>query len=258
MRKLLPIKDERGRPKGVDVAQFYELDSASYDKERFISPQGIYTNRIRKEIITGMVDCWQGKKILEVGTGTGILSIAVSMIGASVVSSDITGGMLTVARERALQAGASDSISLVRMDAQSLAIKDAIFDGCICINVLNHVREDKRVLKEISRILKPGGFLIVNFPIVVSFYLPIALYVNLSQRSIQGDVYSKWFTFSHIKQSFSDAGLRIRDTKGSITFPRGKTPQPFVILLRTLDRAVRHSLLKYISGNMFIKAVKVI
>lgn len=257
MKKLLPINDERGMPKGVDVAQFYGLHAASYDEERFLSPQGIYTNRTHKEIVIGMVDYWQGKKILEVGAGTGRFSIALAMIGANVVSSDITGGMLRVARERALQAGASESMNLLRTDAQSLAVRDATFDGCICINVLNHIGEDKRALKEISRSLKPGGFLIANFPIVFSFYLPIALYVNFSGRSIQGDVYSKWFTFSHIKQSFSDAGLEIRDTKGSITFPRSKTPQLFLIFLRTLDRAVRHSLLKYVSGNLFVKALRV-
>ena len=256
MRKSPAGGSKERKAKDKDVAQFYAIDSATYDEKRFLSPQGEYVDRIHKEIIIGMVDSWEGKKVLELAAGTGRFSIALAQFGAKVVSSDIAEEMLRMVKGKASQVNGIGSIDLLRMDAQSLAIKDATFDGCICINALEHIREYHRVLKEVSRVVKPGGFLIVNFSLVVSPYLPIAVYVNLTQRSIQNDVYTRWFMLHQITQSLSSAGLKICDAKGSIIFPPGKVPRPLFDLFRTLDIAVRNSILKYVSGTLFIKAEK--
>lgn len=240
-----------------EVVHFYGRDASLYDKRRFSSSVGGYSNQVEQDIVKGMNDSWLDRQILELGAGTGRFSISLALAGASVVSSDIAPEMLRQIGSKVLGTDLDGRLELLVMDGRSLAIKDATFDGCICINVLNHIRDYERVLQEISRVLKPGGFLIANFPIVFSFYLPIALYVNSLHRSVARNVYSRWFTLGQVNKSLSAAGLKICVTKGSIVFPRNDIPRVFFSLLKTLDGAVRNSILKYVSGALFVKALKV-
>lgn len=53
----------------------------------------------------------------------------------------------------------------MQMDIQSLRFPDATFDVVICNHVLEHVADDARAMREILRVLKPGGFAILQVPI---------------------------------------------------------------------------------------------
>lgn len=53
----------------------------------------------------------------------------------------------------------------VRADAQRLPFRDGAVDLAICYHVLEHVRDDRRAMAELSRVLAPGGFAIVQVPI---------------------------------------------------------------------------------------------
>ncbi len=49
-------------------------------------------------------------------------------------------------------------------DARFLPFKDGVFDGVLCSEVIEHVFEKERVLDEIKRVLRPGGWLILTAP----------------------------------------------------------------------------------------------
>lgn len=49
-------------------------------------------------------------------------------------------------------------------DGASLPFRDACFDGVFCLEVLEHVPEPESVLKEITRVLKPGGYAWISMP----------------------------------------------------------------------------------------------
>jgi len=245
-----------GKSSVSEVAHFYGRDASVYDVRRFSSSVGKYSDVIEQDIVGRMNKSWMDKRVLELGVGTGRFSIALATNGASVVSSDIAPEMLKQVASKISGSNLDGRLELLLMDGRSLAIKDATFDGCICINMLNHVKDFERVLRETSRVLKPGGFFIANFPIVFSFYLPFALYVNLFRRAVARNVYSRWFTCNQIDKACSTSGLKICQIQGAIIFPRRNIPKPFFVILRLLDRLVRNSILKYVSGNLFIKASK--
>lgn len=50
------------------------------------------------------------------------------------------------------------------MDAQKMDFQDNMFDIVICTEVLEHIPDDKKAAKEILRVLKPGGFLLLTVP----------------------------------------------------------------------------------------------
>ena len=53
----------------------------------------------------------------------------------------------------------------IKMDIQEIPLEDDIFDVVICNHVLEHVPDDKKAMKEIYRVLRPGGFAILFVPI---------------------------------------------------------------------------------------------
>ena len=52
-----------------------------------------------------------------------------------------------------------------RMDVTALDYPDASFDVIICNHVLEHIREDRRAMGEMFRVLKPGGWAVLNVPV---------------------------------------------------------------------------------------------
>ncbi|MFH0777183.1 MAG: methyltransferase domain-containing protein [Candidatus Eisenbacteria bacterium] len=59
----------------------------------------------------------------------------------------------------------ASSLAMVKADVQKAAFKDKSFDVIICSHVLEHVPDDSRAMRELARILKPGGWAIIQCPI---------------------------------------------------------------------------------------------
>lgn len=93
-------------------------------------------------------------RILEVGCGTGIL-FADYPAGAEVTAIDSDADFLAVARDAA--AGARARITLLRADAHVLPLADDVFDAVIVQLVLCSVDDSARALREMVRVLRPGG-----------------------------------------------------------------------------------------------------
>lgn len=105
------------------------------------------------------LDLRQGHRVLEVGVGTG-LSLGTYPVGADVIGIDISEPMLEQARARAGEARGR-SISIRRMDAQSMSFRDGVFDYVIAPYVISVVPDPRRVMAEIARVCRPGGTVIV-------------------------------------------------------------------------------------------------
>ncbi len=96
----------------------------------------------------------RGKTVVELGAGLGEASAWFAMRGARVIATDVSGGMLTVARQVA--ARHSTTITAVQMDGASLALANASVDVVYGANVLHHV-DQARCIQEVHRVLRPGG-----------------------------------------------------------------------------------------------------
>ena len=59
----------------------------------------------------------------------------------------------------------SSPLADLHMDAMRLGLADARFDAVICSHVLEHVRDDRAVLSELYRILRPGGWALIQVPL---------------------------------------------------------------------------------------------
>jgi ubiquinone/menaquinone biosynthesis C-methylase UbiE len=100
-----------------------------------------------------------GEQVLDLACGTGLISFAAAeAVGPSgrVVGTDLSGRMIERARETALERGVSNA-SFARMDAERLDLPDAGFDVITCALGLMYLPEPEKALREMRRVLRPGG-----------------------------------------------------------------------------------------------------
>jgi len=96
------------------------------------------------------------ERALDVGTGAGAFAIALADRVAAVVGVDVVPELLELARQRA-PAG----VEFVEADATALPFPDGSFDLVCCARTLHHVARPELVLAEMTRVLAPGGTMLV-------------------------------------------------------------------------------------------------
>ncbi len=104
-----------------------------------------------------------GERVLDVACGTGLVTFAAARaVGSTgrVLGVDLSGGMIDVARQRAVERGLPNA-TFARMDAEALVLPDASFDVALCALGLMYVPEPEQALREMRRVLRPGGRLVV-------------------------------------------------------------------------------------------------
>ena len=108
------------------------------------------------EYILPKMGTLDGKKVLELGTGTGGTATLLAKRGASVIGIDLLPFRIAEAQARASEHDVAESVNFALMDAMHLAFPDNTFDFIISKSVLVFT-EHARTAKECSRVLKPGG-----------------------------------------------------------------------------------------------------
>ncbi|MBI3407801.1 MAG: methyltransferase domain-containing protein [Planctomycetes bacterium] len=102
---------------------------------------------------------FQGKKVLDVGSGNGYVLSRYAQHGADVYGVDVTAAAVNLCRKRFAYMELTGSFQ--EADAESLPFADDFFD-CVCsMGVLHHVPDTVRAVAEIHRVLKPYGRLIL-------------------------------------------------------------------------------------------------
>lgn len=100
-------------------------------------------------------------RVLDAGCGVGTDLVALSTRlpeGCGIVGIDASESLLARAAERTT--GCREWCSLVRGDITRSPFRDGAFEACRIDRVLQHIREPETVIRELARVLKPGGVLV--------------------------------------------------------------------------------------------------
>ena len=127
-----------------------------------------------------------GDRVLEVGVGTG-LSLPLYPRDCELTGIDISEPMLEWARDRLDALGRKGGV-LRKMDAHELKFPDASFDHVVAPYVISVVAEPERVMREIRRVCRPGGTVIV-----VNHFLSENILLGAAERLLTPA--SQWLGF---------------------------------------------------------------
>ena len=103
-----------------------------------------------------------GATILEIGCGAGFLTVELAARGYTVDAIDSSEAMVASTRTRIAEAGLADAASARLGDVHALAARDGAYAAVIALGVVPWLHSPERAFREIARVLRPGGTLIVT------------------------------------------------------------------------------------------------
>lgn len=134
--------------------------ATSFDAARFGGPIGRMLLEDQERVLVEFLGDVAGRRVLDLGTGTGRAAMALARQGARVTGVDASSQMLSVARQRAGQEGLA--IEFNEGDAHALAFPDGAFDAAVCFRLLMHVPDWRGCLGELCRVADRR--LVIDFP----------------------------------------------------------------------------------------------
>ncbi|MAP89480.1 MAG: bifunctional demethylmenaquinone methyltransferase/2-methoxy-6-polyprenyl-1,4-benzoquinol methylase UbiE [Thiotrichales bacterium] len=150
------VDQKQGLVKGV-----FDSVASNYDLMNDVMSLG--THRLWKNYTIASSNVSKGDKVLDIAGGTGDLAIKFrKKVGGSgkVILSDINGSMLEEGRKNLINHGVID-VDFIQANAESLPFEDNTFD-CVSIAFgLRNVTHKNTALKQMHRVLKKGGSLLV-------------------------------------------------------------------------------------------------
>ncbi|MEW4924273.1 bifunctional demethylmenaquinone methyltransferase/2-methoxy-6-polyprenyl-1,4-benzoquinol methylase UbiE [Algibacter sp. 2305UL17-15] len=159
MSKIKPYKDS-DLSKKEQVSKMFDTISGDYDNLNRVISFGIDV-KWRKKVVK-LVKAQQPKAVLDIATGTGDLAIAMADTNAEkIIGLDISSGMLEVGKQKIDKKGLSARIEMVLGDSENMPFEDNTFDAITVAFGVRNFETLKKGLKEILRVLKPGGVFVI-------------------------------------------------------------------------------------------------
>ncbi len=136
------------------------IQMAAFLEERSRVPDAREVNQKLCQVMAAKA----GERLLEVGSGSGVLCrmLAAYVLPAGCVTGvDISPEMTAEAWKYALAEGIQTGIAFETSPAETLPYPDASFDGALAARILLHVADPEAVIREMTRVVKPGGRVLV-------------------------------------------------------------------------------------------------
>ncbi|WP_258084294.1 class I SAM-dependent methyltransferase [Thermococcus thermotolerans] len=222
------------------MAEYFDRIAGRYD-DWYRTKTGTYVDRIEKWLVFSMLQSKSGKA-LDLGCGTGNYTLELKKRGFDVIGLDASEGMLEVARSKGL--------NCIKGDAYSLPFPDESFDLVLSVTMFEFIYEPERVVAEISRVLKPGGEVLIATMNGRSAWFVFkrlkSVFVETAYR------YARFYTPGELEDLLRDAGFADVRSGGVIFFP---SFWPFHGLAESLDRKL-HRRCKDIAAFIAVRGVK--
>ena len=138
-----------------EIAKFEALASRWWDPRSEFKPLHDI-NPLRLDYVDRLCGGLQGKQVLDVGCGGGILAESMAALGAEVTGIDMGEAPLSVAKLHGLESGIQ--VDYQRITAEALALQQpGQFDVVTCLEMLEHVPDPASTIAACAQLVKPGG-----------------------------------------------------------------------------------------------------
>jgi 2-polyprenyl-3-methyl-5-hydroxy-6-metoxy-1,4-benzoquinol methylase len=165
----------------------------------------IYINSGNEDVLKLITQ--PGNTILDVGCGSGALAKILSSNGHTVDGITISAEEYTIAKQFV------NTIYLHNLETGLPGnLLHLQYDYVICSHVLEHIVYPEKLLKDIYRVLKPGGFLVVALPNIMHYKSRLKLLAgkfDYEDAGIWDNTHVKWYTFDTAKKLLTEYGFSI-------------------------------------------------
>jgi ubiquinone/menaquinone biosynthesis C-methylase UbiE len=176
-----------------------------FDAMRFSGPIGRLIAETQEQQIAAFLAPLEGRRVLDVGTGTGRAAIALAKRGAIVTGVDASAEMLEVAARRAEEAQAR--VTFTRGDAHRLEFPDRAFDAVVCLRVLMHTPDWRASLGELCRVASQR--VVFDYPSLYSGAALQALVRRVTHVMNPAVEAYRVFSPGAVSRALADAGFRV-------------------------------------------------
>jgi len=107
-------------------------------------------------------------RVLDFGCGPGVMALALARRGYEVVGLDGAPRMIEQARAEAARGGIANA-RFAAVNAGEVGVPPGSFDAVVCSSVIEYVADDERLIAELVRAVRPGGYLLISVPHADSF-----------------------------------------------------------------------------------------
>ncbi len=86
-------------------------------------------------------------------------------------------------------------------DVQSLPLRDSVFDLVVSVDVMEHIPDDKRTLREFSRVLRPGGLVMIHTPRIRD---------DIPIEDCENHCDSRWTVGEHVRDGYLNSDITMK------------------------------------------------
>ena len=222
------------------AAQYYGKEAKNYDKDRSEDLRKGYIVERKEDIFRKLLKNAKGKKILDVACGTGRFF---RIYGKREIHGiDISEDQLEEAKRLPMKP------TLKKCDATKICYPDNTFDVVITSQFIEHIPQYKDVIKEMVRVCKNGGSLIIDFPNKKSLtYLPTKI------RILKGKLrHLNLFTVNDLRKIAKQFNLEMKDYENTVVI----TPNIFPKALLPTVKGLNKYLIKAVPGLGYLHLVR--
>lgn len=151
----MKIEEQQSR-----VTEYFSKEPAVYAREYERETPNGYSFRVRRERLLEMLGKGSGR-ILDIGCGPGVMTREILDLGWNYVGVDISETMIEEAKNKFIN---EPRANFFVGPVEKIVAADATYDAVVAMGLVEYVADDAVAIREMTRVLKPGGRLFVSLP----------------------------------------------------------------------------------------------
>jgi SAM-dependent methyltransferase len=189
-----------------------------------------------------------GRRALELGCGTGLFTERVARSGASIDGIDLSQHLLASARART---AALPNVRLTCGNAEETPFPDGSFDAVYGSSILHHL-DLERALREVSRLLRPGGVAVFTEPNIVNPQVAVMFHLGVTKKYFGVSPDERAFSRFRAAAALRSAGLSGEPVR-PFDFLHPSTPESLCEATSRLGRLLEQlPLVREVAGSLLL------